>query len=41
METADVTSSSMGSGLRKGLRQRSFFEDEYSTGIGEVGGCGL
>ena len=33
METSDP---SMGSGLRKGLRQRSFFEDEYSTGPGEV-----
>ena len=27
----------MGSGLRKGVRQRSFFEDEYSTATGEVG----
>lgn len=26
----------MCSGLRKGLRQRSFFEDEYSTVCGEV-----
>jgi serine/threonine protein kinase len=25
----------MGSGLRKGVRQRSFFEDEYSTATGE------
>ena len=26
----------IGSGLRKGVRQRSFFEDEYSTATGEV-----
>jgi NIMA (never in mitosis gene a)-related kinase len=37
MESGD---SSMGSGLRKGVRQRSFFEDEYTASTGVVG-CGM
>ena len=38
-ETGGTESGMMGSGLRKGVRQRSFFEDEYSTVTGEVGGA--
>ena len=34
MESGDC---GMGSGLRKGVRQRSFFEDEYTTSTGVVG----
>ena len=34
MESGTADSAMMGSGLRKGLRQRSFFEDEYSTVTG-------
>ena len=36
MESRSAESAMMGSGLRKGVRQRSFFEDEYSTVTGEV-----